>query len=195
MKKILFLFLFLVLIMFSVLLIFNKSDTPTGNVVLNDAVVNGNNAGEVQDQVVSGNDQVKEATILPKPKNYLKGAVELKPNYVFYQVVKEDSGSNLVNLHYEVISDNPVEFMLFPTKNDMIFYSELKNMKYDRYYCGGFGKNIRGDCIVDDLGFSIWNSDGGISVTPDYKLIFAKNGRSFEISPQKSFLKKRLLTS
>jgi len=189
------LFSFLALAAFSILMLFDKSDTPTGNVILSSDVTEEDDLEKTRKQAIQVDNEVKEKTILPKPRNYIKNTGALKPNYILYQMIKEDSGSNIVSLHYSIDSDNPVEFMLFPTKKDMMHYAELKNMKYDRYYCGGFGKHIEGDCMVDDVGFSIWNSDGGISVAPDYELIFTKDGKSFEISPQRSSSAKRLLTS
>ena len=187
MKKIILVFV-LILIAFSTFLFFGKTNSPTGNAVLDNAEQNQEEPQElpVKEEVV-----VKETSIFQERKNYVKNSVTLNPYYVVYQEVRDNSEERFTNVHYKISSDHTVELLMFPTELDMVSYSEKKNLNYNRYPCGGIGKNIEGDCTVDNLGFAIWNSDGGVSARVNYELRFS----SVEISPEKATIAPRILNN
>ncbi len=181
MRKIVLLFS-VVLLAFALFFIFDKSDSPTGNIILDNQGIEEVEAQESEEVIV------KETSVLPERKNYVKGSITLNPYYVLYQNIRSNSEGKFVKVHYKITSDNQIEFLMFPTSRDMISYSELRNPNYDTYQCGGVGKKLEGDCLVDNVGFAIWNKDGGISSTIQYELKFS----NIEIAPEKISISKRV---
>ena len=162
MRKIVITFV-VVLLAFFVFLFFSRTDSPTGNVVLDaEEQIQEESQESAEKEIV-----VKETSILPEKRNYVRDSIELKPYYVLYQNVISNSEGK-INVYYKISSDHPVEFLMFPTILDMVSYSERRNSIYNIYQCGSVGKNIEGDCMVGNVGFAIWNTDGGASSKVDY---------------------------
>ena len=86
MKKIILVFV-LILIAFSTFLFLGKTNSPTGNAVLDNAKQNQEEPQElpVKEEVV-----VKETSIFQERKNYVKNSVTLNPYYVVYQEVRDN---------------------------------------------------------------------------------------------------------
>ena len=88
-----------------------------------------------------------------------EGETHLQNHYVEYGMLRENSDDDFIRIHYVVDADDPVDFIVSPHILDLEQYAKLSG-RYNWYGgCIGHGKHIEGECVVDNFGYAIWNTN------------------------------------